>query len=247
MSSRIAAFSRMSHDFISFCESLWQDWLAGKLETSSFVSRAFDMDAAPEPYIVFGSVPNALIVLTTNPGKAMPHQRRKAVQAGGGGGPLSAVIDYATAAKTLGAFYERQLAGRPAGRRIAAMRALSALVGAEGVVQVEACPFHSWSLPDKMGLLQEIDDGGLLTRYVQQARAFLIPRPVVAISAAPFQMSLGPEVARSRWVVWLSELAGLNLKDADLIPLVTRGEKVTALALRVKRQQVSESSRPHDG
>lgn len=218
----------MPEDFISFCETLWQDWLAGRLETSPFVSQAFDLDAAPEPYLSFGSGQKPLVLLTTNPGATMPHQRRTAVQAGRG--PLSPVIDYAAAAKALGAFYDQRLARRAAGRRIAAMRALSALIGAEGVVQVEACPFHSRSLPDKLGLLQEIDEDGLLARYVEQVRAFLTARPVVTISAAPSRISIGPDVALSPWVMWLSQMAGLNAKRADFLPLVTKEEKVTAAA-----------------
>jgi hypothetical protein len=229
----------MPKDFVSFCESLWQDWLAGKIETSPFLRKWFDLDAAPEPYISFGSGQKPLVLLTTNPGGTMRHQQRAAVQAGRG--PLNPAIDYAAAAKGLGAFYEHQLARRAAGRRIAAMRALSASVGADGVVQVEVCPFHSRSLPNKLGLLREIDKGGLLTRYVEQVRSFLITRPVVAISAVPSRASLGPEVPLSRWVLWLSEMTGLDPTRAKFVPLVTKEAKVTAGALVASQDGVPKA------
>jgi hypothetical protein len=218
----------MPEGFISFCESLWQDWLTGRLETSPFVKQTFDLDAAPEPYISFESGQNPLVALTTNPGKTMPHQRRRSVQAGRG--PLSPAIDYEAAAEALGAFYERRLAGRPAGRRIAAIRALSALAGAEGVVQVEVCPFHSRALPNKLGLLQEIGKVGLLRRYVEELRAFLMTRSVLAISTVSSQISIRSGTPLSPWAMWLSELTGPNPKRARFVRLVTKGKKVTAAA-----------------
>jgi len=219
----------MSEGFISFCESLWQDWLADRLETSPFVRRAFDLDAAPEPYLSFGCGENPLFLLTTNPGGTMPQQQRAAVQAGRG--PLSPAINYAAAAKALGAWYEQQLARCAAGRRIAAMQKLSALVGAEGVVQVEVCPFHSCSLPNKAELLREISRGGLLTRYVQEVRAFLITRPVVAISAASTRTPMESEMPLSPWATWLLEVSGQDPKRAKPVLLVTKREKITARAL----------------
>jgi hypothetical protein len=225
----IAPLSTKPMGYVSFCEFLWQDWLVGRLETSPFISRTFDLDAAPEPYLSFNSGPKTLALLTTNPGATMPHQLRAAVEAGQG--PLKTAIDYAEAARALGAFYEHQLRRVPAGRRIAAMRALSASLGTEGFVQVEACPFHSASLPDKRGLLDEINGGGLLARYVAEVRAFLIDKPTVTISAAPSLDSMGSETPLSPWVKWLSEVEGLDLKRADFIPLVTKKEKVTAMVL----------------
>lgn len=214
---------------MSFCECLWQDWLADRLETSPFVRQAFDLDAAPEPYIVFGDGQKPLVLVTTNPGGTMPHQRRASVQYGSG--PLTPAIPYTAAAKALGAFYEQQLVHCPAGRRIAAMQNLSALVGTGGFVQVEVCPFHSPSLPNKVGLLRELSAGGLLSRYIEEVRAFLFAKPVVAISAASAQVSMGAEMQLSPWVMRLAEVAGLDPKRADFVPLVGKEGKVTAMAL----------------
>ena len=214
----------MQESFTAFCESLWRDWLAGTLETSPFVKAAFDLDAAPEPYISFSAGTRPLVALTTNPGATMPHQRRAAVRIDGG--PLSTSAKYATAAKALGDFYEQRLTG-PARRRIARLRSLSALMGTDGVVQVEVCPFHSPSLPKKDGLLRAIREDGLLTRYVDHVQRFLRDQMVLVVSAAPSRVSLGPGMSLSAWVTWQAKLAGLDLERAEFVPLVRKGAKTT--------------------
>src|SRR5690349_3636766 len=67
-------------NYLSFCESLWRDWLKGTPEVSPFVRSRFDLDAAPEPYLQFQSQESPLVALTTNPGATMPHQMRKNIQ-----------------------------------------------------------------------------------------------------------------------------------------------------------------------
>ena len=214
----------MSEDFIGFCESVWRDWLADALDYSSFVRARFDINAAPEPYISFGAGRRPLLALTTNPGATMWHQRRAAVQLGTG--PLSASADYATAARALGTFYEHRLTG-PAGRRIAALRMLSDILGTDGVLQVEACPFHSPALPGKVALLGAIGEGGLLGQYVEHVRAFVRRRPVVVVSAAASRVSLQQDMHLSPWLRWQAETAGLNLDDAAFVPLIQKGAKTT--------------------
>jgi hypothetical protein len=222
--------SEMTEDFLVFCQKLWRRWLADTLEVPCFVRSTFDLDAAPEPYIYFGAGAKPLVALTTNPGRPMPFQRRAKVQAGTG--PLSATNHYATAARKLGPFYEEKLANRPAGRRIAALRTLSYLVGYKGVLQVEACPFHSRSLPRKGTLRQTIREGGLLGRYAEALKAFLRRRPVVILSAVSSRVSLGPRAAAlSEWHEWNAEIAGLVLKRAKFVRLVAKGSKTTCAAL----------------
>lgn len=158
----------------------------------------------------------------------MPHQRRAFVE--NGSGPLNPAMPYMAASKALGAFYERQLVHFPAGRRIAAMHKLCALVGIDGFVQVELCPFHSRSLPNKVGLLRELSGGGLLTRYIEEVRAYLVAKPLVAISAAHPLVSMGSEMQLSPWTMQLAEMAGLEPKRSEFVPLVRKEGKVTATA-----------------
>ena len=218
----------MAEAFIPFCETLWRDWLGGTLDVPPLVRTAFDLDAAPEPYIPFCAGAGPLVVLTTNPGATMDRQRRAAVQAGDG--PLNATMDYATAARELGRFYEADLTG-PARRRIAGLTELSSWVGYEGVLQVEACPFHSPFLRRKGALLQTIGEDGLLGRYTKHVRAFLQRRPVVALSAVSPRVSLRPETKLSPWPARLARIAGLVPERAEFVPLVAKGSKTTAAAL----------------
>jgi len=221
----------MDEDFLLFCEELWGSWLKGSLDLPRFAHTAFDLNAAPEPYISFGAGAKPLVALTTNPGATMPHQRRAKVQAGRG--PLSAADKYAIAAGKLGPFYEEKLAGSPAGRRIAALRTLSSLLGYKGVLQVEACPFHSPSLPGKTALLQRIreDKDGLLGAYAKHLKVFLRRQPVVIVSAAQSRVSLEPGMQLSPWHKWNAEIAGLVLKRAKFVRLVAKGSKMTCAAL----------------
>lgn len=216
--------------FVSLCETLWQDWLADRLDVSPFVRRTFDLDAVPEPYVIFGSGQKPLFQLLTNPGYTMGHQRRVAVQTGSSDPlrPLRPAIDYKTAAEALGRFYEKELAREAAGHRIARIKKLSALLGTEGVVQVDVCPFHSPSLPGKARLMHEIQTGDdLLTRYVEALREFLSAGPVVALSGASSQTSLELEPPLSPWASWLLEIIGLDPNSAEFVSLVKRGEKIT--------------------
>ncbi|MDA1093572.1 MAG: hypothetical protein O3A25_09940 [Acidobacteria bacterium] len=214
----------MSDDYYGFCERLWRDWLRGSLDVSAFVRRTFDLDAAPEPYISFDAGPQPLVALTTNPGTTMPHQRRGAVQAAGG--PLRPDMTYATAAQELGAFYERELDG-PANRRTIALKRLSSMVGLDGVLQVEVCPFHSPSLPNKNALLKAAGTDELIRSYVTHVRSVVRAQPVVVVSAVATRASLAHDTSLSPWVTWIAGLAGLDPSGASFVPLVVKGAKTT--------------------
>lgn len=159
----------------------------------------------------------------------MPHQRHAAVRAGLD--PLSARDDYETVAHKLGDFYQHELRLNTAARsRIAKLLKLSSWTNRNGVLQVEAIPFHSPSLPGKRALLNQIRKGGLLEEYAKHLRTFLKPLPVVSPQAAPTGASLGREtVTRSQWLTWIATLAGLDLEDAKFVPLVRKVPRRLAL------------------
>lgn len=218
----------MSEGFLQFCETLWQSWLEDRLSASPFAGHPFDLDAAPEPYLLFGSSKNALVALTTNPGKSMSHQRRDTVLAGEG--PVNARMSYAMAAAAFGAFYEKNLKG-PARRRIADLRLLAGSAGFDGIVQVEACPFHSRSFPTKGAFLRSLPGDAMLSGYVAHLREFLRDRPVLVISAISSATSLSAEVHLSPWLSWQVDLVGLDRPRSEFLPLIERGGKVTSAAL----------------
>jgi hypothetical protein len=99
----------VANAYKNFCETLWRSWLAGTLDVPPSLRRDFDLDAAPEPYLTFGAGARPLVVLTTNPGATMRHQRRSVILRGGG--PVVAGARYEAVADTLGAFYAEHLRG----------------------------------------------------------------------------------------------------------------------------------------
>ena len=222
----------MSDDYIAFCEE--KLWCAWKQHTLSMPSR-FDLEAAPEPYLYFGTSSNKLVALTTNPGGTMRHQRHAAVRSGRG--PLRDKDTYAEAALKLGCFYEKILEGRPAGHRIANLRKLSSLLGYGGVMQVELIPFHSAALPRKDALLGQINEkDSLLGRYVGLLREFLKNRAVVSIQAVSTRASLSQKTELSHWLRWVAKIAGVDPETARFVSLVEKGPKTTCAAWVSKRK-----------
>ena len=111
------------------------------------------------------------------------------------------------------------------------MRKLSALLGCEGGLQVDACPFHSRRLPNKLALLRTIQEGGLLGTYVGHVSGFLRHRPAVNVAAISSQESLRPALQLNARLEWKAGLAGLDLSRAEFVPILERNGKVTAAAL----------------
>lgn len=218
----------MTDDFKAFCERLWSSWLAGTLQLTPAFARRFDVDAAPEPYLPFDVGSNPLVAFTTNPGDSLPFQRRPAVL--DGASIITAAMDFASAATALAAFYRTSLRLRPAGRRIEALLRLAALVSADGVLQVEAFPFHSRSLPNKPACVSVLDGDPLLAAYVRHLRAFLIPRPIVIVSAVTTRSVLNSQTRLSPWLSWQAGMAGIDLATTTLVPLVGKNGKTTCAA-----------------
>ena len=75
------------------------------------------------------------------------------------------------------------------------------------MLQVEACPFHSHSLPNKAALLVDLQRDPLLRQYLQYLRAFLIDRPVVIVSAVSSRGALVSEMQISGWLASQAEVA----------------------------------------
>ena len=214
--------------YLRFCEQLWRTWLDRTIQLPRALHRTFNLEAAPEPYIPFRAGLRPLVALTTNPGWVMGHQERAAVEVGRG--PLTTTMNYATAAKALGEFYLTDLPA-PAARRVAALESLSAQLGFDGVLEVESCPFHSASLPNKSALLRVIEQGGLLGAYAELLRDFLRLRTVVVVSAVSTRHAMPDQLKLTAWARWQAQLAGLELNHAAFLALPNGEDKVTAGAL----------------
>ena len=155
----------------------------------------------------------------------MGHQHRDALKTGY---PLSENDIYDEAARKLGCFYRKALKGRPAGDRIESMVELSRRLSFVGVLQVEALPFHSESLPHKHNesFLREVDEHDLLGNYVGLLKEFLhrVDGPVVTLQASncPGRRPTSP------WLTWIARLVGLNLDSAERVSLKGNPEPTIA-------------------
>src|SRR5690348_16680445 len=130
-------------DYPAFCEKLFRSWLSGDLVIESVLSKLFQLDYVPEPYLLFGDQQNPLYAFTTNPGDGQEFQHRDAVL-NDSSPTVSRLASYADVACRLGEFYpvylrERNLYG--AARRIDRVVELALLTGFSGVVQIEPLPF----------------------------------------------------------------------------------------------------------
>jgi hypothetical protein len=104
--------------------------------------------------------------------------------------------------------------------------------GYSGVFQVECCPWHSARTPGKAEIVKLLAADASLSQYVQALSAFMAPRPVLVISAVSSRADLStPDLPLSPWLQWQRDLIGLRQADAEMVPLVWKGERVTSAAL----------------
>lgn len=219
------------NSYLTRSESLWRDWLDGRVRPLvPRLARLFDLEAMPEPWLDFDAGARPLVVLTTNPGGTMDHQLRSAIVRGDG--PIREQMSYAEAAKALAAYYQQVLAGTSAGRRIRALLEVAREAGYDGVLQAECIPWHSADLPNKARLLGLLRGEPTLTAYLRDLRAFLDPRPVLAVSAVSSRLDLTDrEAPLSPWLQWQAKLLGIDPRRAERHPLVKKGARVTGTAL----------------
>ena len=216
----------MNSDFRDYCEKLWYQWIQGTIEYSTFVRSKFQVAYLPEPYLQFGECSNPLYVLTTNPGQGMSVQHQKHILEGKS--IVSPNDRYSTIAKVMGNYYQQHLKG-VARNRIEAMIELSKKSGFDGVIQIEACPFHSKSLPKKETLLKNLSDDPVLNDYNRLLKHVLFDKTVIAVSAVGTKAPISTgSITNRRWLNWQADLIGLKICDAEMLPIIIKDEKTTS-------------------
>lgn len=210
------------------CEQLWRDWLDERMQVSSYISDAFDVSAAPEPYLSFGARHAPLAVLTTNPGAVLPFQKLEAIRSGNG--PVAATMSYHNAAIALGNCYGEHLKGA-ARRRIDNIRQLAELAGYQGVLQFECCPFHSARFPGKQEYICQCEEDVFIHSYVESLRGCLLIYDVLVVAAIGSGKSIRKQNALPAWLSFQMSLVGLSAANATMVPLVKNGNKTTCAAL----------------
>lgn len=218
----------MNRDYAELCERMWQRWLAGEIEPSTEVQRHFDVDAVPEPYLIFGDTSDPLVVVTTNPGATMEHQRRDTILHGDS--PVTPRMRYSDVAREMARWYQDHLSGAAA-TRIRAQIDLATACGFTGVVQVECLPWHSDRLP-KPRALQVMHSDEESSAYVRALEAQIEGAPTIALSAVHSGTDfLAPSLHLSDWLSWQMSYLNIDVDEAVRIPLVTKGGRPTSMAL----------------
>ena len=207
--------------YSELCEWLWRSWLSRTVVASRALRARFDFEAAPEPYLLFDPGDRPLVIVTTNPGGTMPHQRWDQITTGRS--ILSMSMKYVDAADVLARYYVSNLTGPPL-QRIAAQRDLAEEAGYSEVIRPHL------GGKDRLAAVMTADPD--LAEYTRALGLFLDKRCSVAISAISTRTDLGArDIHLSPWLTWQCQLLGIQPKRAIRIPLVRKGTRITAAAL----------------
>lgn len=222
----------MGERFLTYCDDVWSQWLAGELDFGSFACVPFETGVAPEPYVRYRAGDDPLVVLLTNPGGPMKIQERGFIKSDLAQ-PVNSKMSWAEASVAFGKHYRDKLPGT-AGNRIGGMIEIANGLGREGVLQVDACPVHSSRLPMKRkgDVVRAFGTDCLVGRHAQLVQEYLRPYPVVALTAAPTRAGLTAKDQLSEWAAWVAGIAGVDIEHAEFVELVKKDSgKITAAAL----------------
>lgn len=229
----------MQADFFRYCDEIYSLFRGGKLRLTPKLATCFKLDYCPEPFLIFPAGENAngarsdgsnlrLHFLTTNPGLPLPRQRK--------GSPLVEGDNYASVADKLASNYlatfqkSKQL--RAAFNRIKKMCDIASRAGYKEVLQLDAIPWHSATLPSKKRLPVLIKDCEITLKYVDALRVYLADKSVISIDSIGSQQSITPKSFQTDWLIFKASLIGLDHRKAkQLCKIVIKDGKVTGAAL----------------
>lgn len=218
-------------DYYEFCEMMWGDWLQDPLQHRSQYNKIFDLNAMPEPYLVHKKLnrKKPFIFMTTNPGESMSHQTHSAIL--DGQSFISPKMSYSASASCLAEWYRSNLSGT-AKHRIDKMHSLGNGVGSYEIMQVELCPWHSASLPNKSHFLHTIRNDPILQPYMNLVCECVKYVPTIGLSAIGPGVDLESSKPQySDWTHWLLGILGISIGCAIRIPLTFSSNAVSSLAL----------------
>lgn len=204
----------MADHYLTICEQLYANWLRGARQLGPEARRVLSDEHAPEPYLMFGRSTSPLVFLSTNPGVGFDFQLHPDRAASS---LFAGVTTYDKAALKLGDFYSAPGAPINATSRsnIASMLRIAGLGGRTGVLQAEALPWHSASLPNKGSFLSELARReSSYKAYREALSTYLNDEPIVFAWAAGSPSSKGGSGVELK-----AALIGLALQRAELLPL----------------------------
>ena len=210
-------------NFKETCENLYQDWKAGKLEDNKDLNKIFQMDYLPEPYLTYATGEAVLYFLTTNPGAGLPFQHHA---------QHSEDSSYEQLSQELFHIYREKLNGQTAGRRIEGIEYIKKQSGFNGLTQVESCPFHSKTLPNKNSLPTLFNEVPILAEYTMALKEELKNKTVIALSATSTQSNIAlSSIKDNVWLNWQADLMGFNFSTAAIKPLAQKDNRITSAFL----------------
>lgn len=214
-------FHPMNDPFYTYCEQMHKEWLDGELDLHGVHSDLFDLDYAPEPYMVVSQGSKPLYMLLTNPGAPMAFQHRTQV-------PRS----YRAFSEVSSTIYQSdefaKEGGANARRRLRKSLDFSLLLDCNGLVNVETIPFHSATLNKKKALTAS-KESQFLQSYQAKLRTFLSDKPTLIVAACRSDKSISKDTAmNSPWIRFQCELASIDLTTVSMRTLSQKGDKVTS-------------------
>lgn len=233
----------MSEQYYEFCESLWT-WAFDnslKRRISSQLAANFDLEFAPEPYLILGSSQSFhpkqyLHLLLANPGKGLKIQRPEAIRAGEIP-DVTERIPYREVAGKIALHYKTYFAQHPslepALRRFNKAEQLSAMSGYEGrVFHADTIPWHSHDLPSKNDLPFAIEHCSLTNKYGEHLRSYLADKSVLSID--------GMLDTSGAWLQYKAKLMGMDYSNAREVVIKRKDCKVTCAAYVFKADGVTK-------
>lgn len=199
----------MTNDYLEFCEDIYSKFIDGTIQKQDLNPDIFQLDYCPEPYLIYGNPKKPLYVLTTNPGRGLDIQKRKFILKNKSD-PIKVWDEYGNNAQRLMEWYMANLSESPL-RRLKNQIILSEAIGASGMVQVEAIPFHSPDLPNKSRIVREINKNSFLNLYCSKLKIFLEDKMVIALTAVSTKSSINENSLNSEWIHFLMSTMSCDL------------------------------------
>ncbi len=222
-----SAFDSYAKGYAEFCERLFQKWLEDKQSLAEF-SADFQIDYLPEPYQTVQSGRRILYVLNNNPGHGIPKQLWENIHDGKG------KKHYEQEAARMAGYYwsdDFKRSEPNAASRMVKMLEFAKGIGMDGVVNVEAFFLHSPNM-DKDVFLKKYSKKEIVRQYTQLLKAFLRGKPVLTIASVGTKASIDRNaLKRNEWITYLSNVMGLNLDTAKIIPVTQKDGKTTSCLL----------------
>ncbi len=222
-------------EYFVLAEKMWQDWKQGALEPlpNSFVSKTFNLNYLPEPYLKYGTGERAMYFLSTNPGALNPWQERNAIISGKSPN-VNPNLKYDEISQNLANFYSSPKFSKKSRSRIDKQIAIQNEMGLDYMITYECFPLHSAALPKKQVLINKLDD--FLSIYTKSLKKHIKGKSIIYVSAIGTRESISKKsIKNNSWLLWVMGLIDMDFDNAKIFPLTNKKDKITSALLLEKK------------